>query len=77
MRRFEAIAEHLHALHQAARADGLRIKRVIFESTYIPKLYATRRGAFIRASIRFMQTRPWIRHDEHYHVDFDMPCKRH
>lgn len=74
---FEAIAEHLHALHQAGRADGLRIKRVIFESTYIPKLYATHRGAFIRASIPFMQTRPWIRHDEHYHVDFDVPCKRY
>lgn len=74
---FDAIAEHLHALHQAAQADGIGIKRVIFEKAFIPKLYATRRGGFIKSSIFFMQTEPWIRHDEHYHIDFDVPCKRY
>ena len=64
-------------MHRAAQANGSSIKRVIFESTYIPRLYATHRGAFVRTSIPFMQTEPWIRHDEHYHVDFDLSCKRY
>lgn len=72
---FEAIAEHLYALDKVARANGIGIKRVIFEKAYIPRLYATRRGGFIKSSIHFMQSEPWIRHDEHYHVDFDVPCE--
>ncbi|HLF98040.1 MAG TPA: penicillin-insensitive murein endopeptidase [Methylococcaceae bacterium] len=72
---FEAIAEHLYALHQAARENGIGISRVIFEKAYLPKLYETRRGEFVKASIPFMQGEPWIRHDEHYHVDFAVACK--
>ena len=26
---------------------------------------------------RFMKGKPWVRHDEHYHVDFAAPCKPH
>jgi len=22
-----------------------------------------------------MKAKPWVRHDEHYHVDFAVPCK--
>jgi penicillin-insensitive murein endopeptidase len=72
---FEAIAQHLYALHQAAKANGIGISRVIFEKGYIPKLYGTSRGTFVRKSIPFMQSEPWIRHDEHYHVDFAVPCR--
>jgi penicillin-insensitive murein DD-endopeptidase len=72
---FEAVAEHLYALHQAAKAEGISISRAIFEKAYIPRLYETKRGAYIRSSVTFMQGEPWIRHDEHYHVDFAVPCK--
>ena len=72
---FEAITEHLYALFQATRENGIGISRVIFEKAYIPRLYTTRRGAFVKDSIPFMQEEPWIRHDEHYHVDFAIPCK--
>lgn len=72
---FEAIAEHLHALHEAAARNGIGIARVIFERGFIPKLYATKRGAFVKQVIPFMQEEPWIRHDEHYHVDFAVPCR--
>lgn len=72
---FEAIADHLHALHEAAKLNGIGISRVIFERAYVPRLYTTRRGAFVRESIPFMQAEPWIRHDEHYHVDFAVPCR--
>jgi penicillin-insensitive murein DD-endopeptidase len=72
---FEAIAERLYALHQASSAAGIDISRVIFDRDYLPQLYATRRGRFVKDSITFMTGKPWIRHDEHYHVDFSVPCK--
>jgi penicillin-insensitive murein endopeptidase len=72
---FDAIADHLHAMHEAAQHNGIGIARVIFEKAYIPRLYATTRGAFLRESVPFMQGEPWIRHDEHYHVDFAVPCR--
>ena len=72
---FEAMAAHLLALDQAARANGIRISRVIFEQAYMPRLFGTRRGDLVRSALPFMQGKPWIRHDEHYHVDFALACK--
>ena len=72
---FEAIAEHLHALDAAARAEGIGISRVIFDNAYMPRLLRTRRGAWIGEHVTFMKGEPWVRHDEHYHVDFDVPCR--
>ncbi|MBC3873361.1 penicillin-insensitive murein endopeptidase [Undibacterium flavidum] len=72
---FEAIAEHLFALSTAASDQGVKISRVIFEKSYLPRLYKTKRGDWIKQNISFMQGEPWIRHDEHYHVDFDIPCR--
>jgi penicillin-insensitive murein endopeptidase len=72
---FDAIAEHLYSLHQAAKTKGVRLDRVIFEPTFIPKLYETKRGDFIKTNINFMKGQAWVRHDEHYHVDFSVPCK--
>lgn len=71
----EAIAEHLYALDAAAKAQGIGISRVIFEKAYIPRLYQTKRGPWIKEHVPFMQGEPWIRHDEHYHVDFNVPCR--
>ncbi|HVK53936.1 MAG TPA: penicillin-insensitive murein endopeptidase [Burkholderiales bacterium] len=72
---FEAIAEHLDAVHKAAEKNGVGVARVIFEPLFIPKLYNTKRGAFIKRSITFMQGQAWVRHDEHYHIDFTLPCR--
>ena len=72
---FEAISEHLYALAVAARSNGIGISRVIFEKAYLPRLFATRRGPWIKEHVPFMQGEPWIRHDEHYHVDFNVPCR--
>ncbi len=72
---FEAIAEHLYALHRSSTAAEVSISRVIFDHSYLPQLYATRRGRFVKEKIPFMVGKPWIRHDEHYHVDFNVPCK--
>jgi hypothetical protein len=42
---------------------------------YLPKLFATQRGAYLQQHLNFMKGKPWVRHDEHYHVDFAIPCK--
>lgn len=71
---FPAMAEHLYQLHFAARARGVGIALVIFEQAYLPKLFATPRGPVLRQHLPFMKGKPWVRHDEHYHVDFAVPC---
>lgn len=72
---FEAMAEHLYQLHVAAKAHGSAIALVIFEKAYLPQLFATKHGEFLKANIPFMKGRPWVRHDAHYHVDFSVPCQ--
>jgi len=71
---FAAMAEHLYQLDQAARARGHGIAQVIFDTAYLPRLFATPRGAEIK-KLNFMKGKPWVRHDEHYHVDFAIPCR--
>lgn len=72
---FEAMAEHLYALDRAAKAAGAPIDRVIFEPKYLPKLFATKRGAYLRRNVEFVRGKVWWRHDEHYHVDFTVKCR--
>lgn len=72
---FPAITEHLYQLHVAAKAQGAGIALVIFEPQFLPKLFATPRGPYLKANLPFMKGQAWVRHDEHYHVDFAIPCK--
>lgn len=72
---FEAIAEHLYQLHLAAQKERAPIKLVILDPPYLPKLFATKRGAFLKKHLPFMKGDAWVRHDEHYHVDFNVACK--
>ncbi|MBP6748264.1 MAG: penicillin-insensitive murein endopeptidase [Xanthomonadaceae bacterium] len=72
---FEAMAEHLYALDRAAKTAGAPIDRVIFEPKYLPKLFATKRGAYLRRHVDFVRGKVWWRHDEHYHVDFSANCR--
>jgi penicillin-insensitive murein DD-endopeptidase len=72
---FEALAEHLYQLDIAAKAKDSSIALVIFDSSYLPNLFASKHGEYLKTKINFMKGKPWIRHDEHYHVDFSIPCK--
>jgi penicillin-insensitive murein DD-endopeptidase len=72
---FGALAEHLYQLHVAAKARGNGIALVIFEPSYLPRLFATKRGDYLKSNLPFMRGKPWVRHDEHYHIDFSIPCK--
>jgi len=71
---FVALAEHLYQLDVAARKNKAPITLVIFDPVYLDRLFATPRGNQIR-SLPFMKGKPWVRHDEHIHVDFSVPCR--
>jgi penicillin-insensitive murein endopeptidase len=70
---FDAIASHLYRLDQHARKRGAGIARVIFDPGLSRKLFEAPAGPRLRA-LPFMKTKPWVRHDEHYHVDFAIRC---
>jgi penicillin-insensitive murein DD-endopeptidase len=72
---FDALAEHLYQLDRAARRRGTGLRLVIFDDAYLPRLFATKRGRYLRDHLPFMKARPWVRHDEHYHVDFAVKCR--
>jgi penicillin-insensitive murein endopeptidase len=72
---FEALGAHLKALHMAAAKEGIGIWRVIFDPRLQPLLYRTKAGPYLEAHIFIPQKRSWVRHDEHYHVDFKVKCR--
>ncbi len=72
---FAALAEHLAQLHLAAKARKVKLAKVILDPRYVARLYATPRGPYLKAHLRFMQGRPWVRHDEHFHIDFGVSCR--
>jgi len=72
---YEALAAHIVALHKAAHAHGIAIWRVIFDPKLSPHLYKTKYGGFIKRNIEIPTKASWVRHDEHYHVDFKVSCE--
>ena len=72
---FHAIAEHLFALHRAALARDADIRRVIFDPALQPFLHASERWPYLREHLQFSTRPSWVRHDDHYHVDFDIRCQ--
>ncbi|MFC1679698.1 penicillin-insensitive murein endopeptidase [Elusimicrobiota bacterium] len=71
---FGAIAAHLAALHEASKKGGIGISIVILDPKLQPLLFKTKEGAGLRKKMRFSRKRVWVRHDDHYHVDFVVPC---
>jgi penicillin-insensitive murein DD-endopeptidase len=71
---FDAVALHLSALRHAAKAHDIGIQRVFFDTRYQSQLRTTAAWPQIR-SLRFSTRKGWWRHDEHYHVDFAVPCR--
>jgi len=72
---FEAIAAHIVALDKAAKKLDVGVKRVIFAPELRRKLFNTSLGEYLKNNIVFMKNKAWVRHDEHYHIDFDISCK--
>ncbi len=69
---FDAMAAHLRVLDTRSAEQGLRIDRVIFDPELQPLLLETRDGPGLRRALTFSTKRSWVRHDEHYHVDFEL-----
>ncbi len=72
---FDAMGAHLVALHKASLKQKRNIRRVLFDPVLQPFLMKTSHGPYLSAHIKFAKKRSWVRHDEHYHVDFDVPCQ--
>ena len=72
---FSAMANHLLELQKAASARRIKISRVIFEVPLQKHLFATAEGAQLKGLMTFSTKQAWVRHDEHYHIDFEIPCK--
>ena len=73
---YEALGAHIVALHKMARKNGIDLWRVIFDPELQPYLYKTRYGEYIKNNIKIPKKKSWVRHDEHYHVDFIVKCKK-
>jgi penicillin-insensitive murein DD-endopeptidase len=73
---FEAIAQHLLAMNNAADQQGVGISVVIFENSFQRMLFSTPSGKALPSLMRFSVKKPWVRHDEHYHIDFEVPCEK-
>ena len=71
---YEALGAHLLALDRAGKQAHAPIQRVIFDPRLMEHLFKTQYGVALRA-LPFMRQKPWIRHDEHYHVDFAIDCR--
>lgn len=72
---YVALSAHIVALHKESKALGFDIWRVIFDPALQPNLFKTKYGEYLRNNIQFSKKPSWVRHDEHYHVDFLIPCK--
>jgi len=73
---FDAMGAHIIALYHAAEKNKIEIWRVLFDPDLQPLLYASKYGTFIRENIEIPSKKSWVRHDEHYHVDFKVTCKK-
>ena len=72
---FDSMVAHLLALKEAADKNGIKISRVIFDNDLQKLLFKTKRGAELPNVLPFSTKKPWVRHDEHFHVDFQTECK--
>lgn len=70
-----AMSGHIVALHKEAKRQGYDLWRVIFDPKLQAPLFETKYGAYLKKNISFSKKKSWVRHDEHYHVDFSVPCK--
>jgi penicillin-insensitive murein endopeptidase len=71
---FEAMALHIESLSRAAAKADVGISRVIFDPKLQPYLHETEAWPRI-AHLQFSKKRSWVRHDEHYHIGFELPCE--
>jgi penicillin-insensitive murein endopeptidase len=72
---FEAISQHIYQLDLAAKRQEVAIWRVIFAPELQIHLRDTTRWSYLSNHVQLSKKRSRVRHDEHYHVDFAVPCQ--
>lgn len=72
---YDALGAHIVALHKMALQNGIDLWRVIFDPKLQTHLYKSRYGDYIKNNIKIPKKKSWVRHDEHYHVDFRVKCE--
>jgi penicillin-insensitive murein endopeptidase len=73
---FEALSAHIYFINEAAHNHKEKIKRVIFDPRLQPRLFKTKYGRKLKGKLKFNTQQAWVRHDEHIHVDFVIPCEK-
>lgn len=48
---------------------------VVFQKELRSRLFETKRGRWLEEKIPFPNWDDSVRHDDHIHVNFDIPCK--
>jgi penicillin-insensitive murein endopeptidase len=72
---FEAMGAHIVELHKESIKSAFGIRRVIYAPDLQPYLFGTKHGEYLREYVAFSTKPSWVRHDEHYHVDFIVDCE--
>lgn len=72
---YPAMVKHLLALKLAADRNGVKIWRVIFDNDLQKQLFKLPEATSLHNAMEFSTKKPWVRHDEHYHVDFIVSCQ--
>jgi len=72
---FEAMGAHIVELHREAIKSSFGIRRVIYAPDLQPHLFQTEYGKYLKEHVSFSKKPSWVRHDEHYHVDFIVDCE--
>jgi len=72
---FDSMGKHMIALDDAARDNGLRIRKIILKVELKDELYATAAGKEIQSRgiyiVRSLSDIVNEVHDDHYHIDFE------
>lgn len=71
---YEALGALIIELDKQAKKMNRKIWRVLFDPKMKPDLLKTSHGQYLKKYIKFSQRRSWVRHDEHIHIDFVVPC---
>ena len=67
---YETMAQHLYAIKVAARRNKVGIRRIIFDPVLRAYLEKTSHWHKIK-DLPFTRNRVILRHDDHYHIDFE------
>lgn len=70
---WKALGEHLLSLEAEGKSRGVAFERIILTPKY-RELLMREVPAVKHLEPLFMKKEAWVRHDEHYHIDFTIPA---